>query len=29
MPTVEEFPHGGGHGIDADVLPHVRAFLER
>ncbi|QJY50834.1 alpha/beta hydrolase [Pseudonocardia broussonetiae] len=27
--TVEEFPHGGGHGIDADVLPHVRAFLGR
>ncbi|MBW0117532.1 alpha/beta hydrolase [Pseudonocardia abyssalis] len=26
---VEEFPHDGGHGIDASVLPEVKAFLER
>lgn len=26
---VAEFPHDGGHGIDAAVLPEVRAFLER
>ena len=24
---VEEFPHDGGHGIDAAVLPRIRAFL--
>ena len=24
---VAEFPHGGGHGVDAAVLPEIRAFL--
>lgn len=24
---VGEFPHGGGHGVDAAVLPEIRAFL--
>jgi phospholipase/carboxylesterase len=24
---VAEFPHAGGHGIDAGVLPDLRAFL--
>ncbi|GAA3236223.1 alpha/beta hydrolase [Pseudonocardia petroleophila] len=26
---VEEFPHDGGHGIDAAVLPELKAFLDR